>query len=47
MNSTERVTVRIPGGKAVESALSGETLSADGIVQASFHPFELKAWRVK
>ncbi len=47
MNSAESVPVRIPGGKTVESALSGKTLAADGAVQASFYPFELKAWRVR
>lgn len=47
VTTAKDVTVRIPDGKAVESAVSGERLAADGVVQTSLYPFELKAWRVK
>lgn len=47
MAPVEDATIRLPDGKPVESAVSGKKLSENGTVQASFYPFELKAWRVK
>jgi hypothetical protein len=47
MTTAKNIQLRIPGGKPIESALTGERLSANGAVQATFCPFELKAWRVK
>jgi len=47
INPAKDVTIRIPGSNPVESALTGERLSANGAVRDSFYPFELKAWRVR
>ena len=47
METAENVTIHLPGGKAIQSAVTGEAVSEAGVVRATFYPFELKSWRVK
>lgn len=47
METADNVTIHLPEGKAIQSAVTGEAVSEAGVVRATFYPFELKSWRVK